>query len=124
MSPFKQKSTISLHDFDSLVCKTYGKVYCFQQQDGCKERGIHTFRVPMARPYDYENDTLPIKVNGDEMGVSFKSWLETKSIPGLPGWKADLFWERNFYPSLDMVVQDLYEKGLIPAGEHQIIIDW
>lgn len=124
MSIFKKINSINVHDFDSLVRKTYKKTYSYQQQDGCKERGVDYFTVPMDNPYDFENDTIPIEVNGKEMGVSFKAWLEATSFPTLTGYMADLFWDRNFYPHIDMVVQDLYEKGLIPAGEYQIVIDW
>ena len=38
----KTKKVVEVRDWDNLVEKTYGKPYCFQQQDGCKERGsIH-----------------------------------------------------------------------------------
>ena len=124
MSIIKQINSINVSDFDALVEKTYNKKYNFQQQDGCQPRGVRYFTVPLADPYDFENDSIPIKVNGDEMGVSFKAWLEAEKFPGLTDYREDLFWDRNFYPSLDMVVQDLHKKGLIPAGEYQIVIDW
>lgn len=141
-------------DFDKLVQETYGKPYCFQQQDDCKERGIEYITVPVDNPYDYENDTVPEIVNGEEMGVSFKAWLERDpNAPLNPSdeelescnyywpeseqdkekykieWcerthRINLFYERNFYPSVDMIVNDLHAKGLLPAGEYGINIDW
>ena len=62
------------------------------------------------------------------MGVSFKAWLarDPKEWNGDPNKKncLELFWERNFYPSLESVANDLYEKGLLPAGNYAINIDW
>lgn len=68
------------------------------------------------------------KVNGDEMGVSFKAWLERNPSQELPddknSWSLELFWGRNFYPDVQMVANDLHAKGLIEAGDYVIDIDW
>jgi len=122
---------IDVSDFDDLVVKTYGRTYSFQQQDGCKERGTYSFSVPILGPCDFENDTIPEEVNGDEMGVSFKSWLERdphQKLNSSDEWEREhglnLFWKRNFYPSVDTVIDDLYKKGLIEEGDYCIDIDW
>ena len=131
----KSVNMIESWDWDELVEKTYGRPYCFQQQDGCKPRGTFNLTVPEEAPeeYDYENDSIPEVVNGNEMGVSFKSWLERDPKKELPKEKRpygeyqpslDLFWNRNFYPNIVMVANDLYSKGLLPAGEYVINIDW
>ena len=65
---------IEVSDWDQLVIDTYGRTYSFQQQSGCKDRGVFKFTVP-TDGYDYENDTIPEEINGEEMGVSFKAWL-------------------------------------------------
>lgn len=131
MLKYKTVNFVDVADFDNLVTETYKRLYSFQQQDGCKPRGIENFKVPMKYPYDYENNSILECVNGEEMGVSFKAWLERNPEQKLntnDEWDRenglDLFWERNFYPCIDMVVQDLYEKGLIEAGEYVINIDW
>lgn len=115
-------------ELDELISKTYGRPFCFQQQDGCKGRGTHQITVPTEYPYDFEAETIPEVINGDEEGVSFAAWLKRSPLE----WSGkesggnclDLFWERNFYPSLDMVVNDLHSKGLLPAGEYTVNIDW
>lgn len=119
----------TLKEWDNLVKATYGKPYSFQQQDGTKERGIFTFTVPDYWPEeDPFDDSIPAVVNGDEMGVSFATWLATPADHVFnPGWKpyqTEYFWERNFYPDVDMIIRDLYQKGLIQEGEHIINIDW
>lgn len=76
MIKINKRNAIDLQDWDNLVEETYGKTYSFQQQDGCKERQTVTITVPVEYPEDYENDTVPEVVNGEEMGVSFKAWLE------------------------------------------------
>ena len=128
---FKQVQMIEVQEWDQLVEETYGRIYSFQQQDGCKDRGIENLTVPVQHPWDYENDTIPEKVNGDEMGVSFKAWLECDPKQKLNSddvWAREhglnLFWKRNFYPSIDMIANDLHSKGLLPAGEYVINIDW
>jgi hypothetical protein len=119
---------IDVSDWDDLVEKTYERPYSFQQQDGCKDRGIFEMSVP-DNADDIENDTIPDEVNGEEMGVSFAAWLardpnewngEEKKQP----WTLELFWERNFYPDVQMIANDLHEKGLLEAGEYVINIDW
>lgn len=127
MLKFKTVNMIELGDWDSLVEKTYGRQYSFQQQDGCKGRGVHWINIP-EECGDYENDTIPEVINGDEMGVSFEAWKarDPKEWNGDPkdATYLRLFWARNFYPELQVVANDLHAKGLIPTGEYQINIDW
>ena len=122
----RTKQVITCQDLDRIVTSTYGRSYCFQQQDGCKGRGTREVTVP-TDGYDYENDTVPEKVNHPEMGVSFAAWLARdpkQSLNGEEGFGLELWWARNFYPSLDMILNDLHDKGLIDAGEYMIQIDW
>ena len=120
---------ISLSDWDDLVTETYGRPYSFQQQDGCKDRGTVALKVPDVAS-DYKNDTVPESVNHDDMGVSFKAWLarDPKQKLSDPDDQADycisMWWERNFYPDVQMIANDLHSKGLLDAGEYVIDIDW
>lgn len=127
MIKIQTKQVISVQDWDDLVRKTYGKPYSFQQQDGCKERQNVGIKIP-DEAYDYEKDTVPEKVNGEKMGVSFAAWLarDPKEWNGKEknSWTLELFWERNFYPDVQMIANDLHAKGLIPAGDYVIEIDW
>lgn len=125
----KTKQVIELSEWDNLVRKTYGRDYSFQQQDGCRGRGAFSFTVP-DKPDDYERDSVPEEVNHEQMGVSFKAWLARDPKQKLSdptaqeGYCLNLWWERNFYPDFQMVANDLHAKGLLPAGEHTILIDW
>lgn len=118
---------IEVSDWDRLVQETYNRPYSFQQQDDCKERGIFKFTVPTTG-YDYDNDTIPEEINGEEMGVSFNAWLarDPKEWNGDPQDVnyIDMFWERNFYPAIEILANDLHDKGLLPAGKYAINIDW
>lgn len=128
---FRTEQVIDVSDWDNLVVQTYGKPYNFQQQDGCKDRQRISITVP-DEPYDYPNESIPEVVNHEKMGVSFKAWLERDPDQKIPspsphsfGYDGtDLWWERNFYPDVQMVANDLYEKGLIEAGSYVIDIDW
>lgn len=126
----RTEQVIDVSDWDELVVNTYNRPYSFQQQDGCKERQRVCLSVP-DEAYDHQNDTIPEKVNGDEMGVSFAAWLARDPEQKLNSenkWDREhgleLFWERNFYPDVQMVANDLHAKGLIPAGDYTIDIDW
>lgn len=120
---------VELKDWDNLVQETYGKIYSFQQQNGCQERGLVNFSVP-DEPYAEFTDEIPFEVNGEEMGVSFETWLKTNPedtknhFIDNSEWRNNLFWERNFYPELQEVANDLYKKGLIDKGNYSINIDW
>jgi hypothetical protein len=133
MLKYRIEKVIDCQDWDSLVQKTYGKPYNFQQQDGCQPRGIVRITIPSEYVDDYEeemNDDIPFEINGDEMGVKFEKWLNTtpedinKKNPERYKGQNNLFWNRNFYPNLEVVANDLYKKGLVEAGDYTINIDW
>ena len=126
----KTVKVVTLDDWDNFVVDAYGKPYSFQQQDGCKPRGTQYFDVP-SREWDgdcHEDDEIPFKVNGKEMGVTFESWLNTSPDDTRKHFEYDfdntLFWDRNFYPHLEMIVNDLHSKGLLGEGRYMIDIDW
>ena len=125
----KKKQVIEVSEWDALVEKTYGRTYKLQQQDGCQSRGTVEIKVP-AEASDYERETVPEEVNHATMGVSFKAWLARDPKQKLSDpesqedWETELWWERNFYPDVQMVANDLHAKGLLAAGEHTILIDW
>ena len=123
-------------DWDRFVEKVYSRPYCFQQQQGCRSRGFFRFTVrrPLNDddvPRDFENDTVPEIVNHGKMGVSFLSWLARdpnellSSKPNDPNnFCLKLWWKRNFYPHIDILIEDLRKRGLLEVGEYGIIIDW
>jgi hypothetical protein len=129
MIRIRNVKVISVQDWDDLVEKTYGRPYNFQQQDGCKERRHESITIPDETD-DFENDTVPEKVNHEDMGVSFAAWLarDPKQKLNAEDWDSpsavQLWWHRNFYPSVQMIANDLHAKGLIDAGEYEINIDW
>jgi hypothetical protein len=150
MSIVKKINMIDVSDWDELVSNTYGRIYCFQQQDGCKSRGVVNITIPDENwEEDEMNDKIPEVINdARNMGVKFDVWLNRnpKSIlnpsdeelracnyfyshSNRKGWCEDkghisMFWERNFYPCLQSVANDLHKKGLIEAGDYSINIDW
>jgi hypothetical protein len=111
---------ITLQDWDDFVTKVYGKPYSFQQQDGCKSRGYDSLWIPDDREDieqwedECENVSIPFEVNGEEMGVTFETWLNTSPEDTRKHFDSDsennLFWQRNFYPDLHMIAKDLYSN--------------
>ncbi len=125
----RTEKVIDLDEWDELVKKTYERPYSLQQQDGCKERGLVSISVPDGT-WDFTNDTVS-ETNENEMGVSFSAWLARDPNQKLSDpenqeydWQLTMWWERNFYPDVQMVANDLYEKGLLEAGDYIIEIDW
>jgi len=116
-------------EWDKLVMKTYCRPYSFQQQDGCKDPGSFRFLVPSPAA-DYLRDAVPEKVNHSTRGVSFAAWLarDPKQKLSNPNEQDDycleMWWERNFYPDIQMVANDLHAKGLLEEGSYTINIDW
>jgi hypothetical protein len=153
MGLIKNVKMIKVNDWDKLVSDTYGRPYSFQQQDGCQGRRTFHITIPDEYYEDEEmHDKIPEVINDEhEMGVKFDVWL--KRDPNEPlnpskkelkdcnyycwgkteedekKWKEDkghiyLFWERNFYPNIQAVANDLHQKGLIEKGSYVINIDW
>lgn len=128
----RTETVVSCQDWDKFVREAYGRPYCFQQQDGCRSRGVFRFVVP-DEPGDFDNDTVSEVVNGPDQGVSFKAWLKRdpkaplrheSSVMRNDAFGIELWWHRNFYPDIQIVANDLHSKGLLEAGEYTIDIDW
>lgn len=124
----RTETVIEIDEWDDLVSQTYRRPYRFQQQDGCKDRGTFRLTVP-DEPNDFQRDEVPEEVNDPLMGVSFAAWLARDPAKPLGGnesqsWEIALWWDRNFYPDVQMVANDLHAKGLLPAGDYAIDIDW
>ena len=129
----KTKQVIEVSDWDNLVIQTYNKPYSFQQQEGCKSRGVFHFTVPGEDNNHEMNDVIPEIVNHDTMGVKFDVWKSRDPKAPLESeekgsrndqWTIDLWWGRNFYPDFQTVANDLHAKGLLDAGDYTIDIDW
>ncbi len=125
----RTEKVIDVSEWDDLVKETYSRPYSFQQQDGCKSRGVFHFSVP-GDADDYEQESAPEEVNHPKMGVSFVAWLardpkqKLSKLDEQMDYHLELWWERNFYPDIQMVANDLHSKGLLDAGEYMINIDW
>ena len=126
MPDFKKINIIESSSWDALVEKTYGRPYCLQQQEECRDRSIR-LKVP-SKPDDFENDDVAEIVNGPEMGVSFQAWLTRDPKQKLPrpdeqeDYCLQFWWHRNFYPDYQMVANDLHRRGVLEAGEYFINI--
>lgn len=125
----KLVQTIDLHNWNRFIIETYNRHYDFQQQNGCMNPGVEYFSIPSycETEDDYPTE-IPFEVNGYDMGVNFETWstVDVEEINSKFESKhdAELFWERNYYPSFYVLLNDLYKKGLIEEGDYQININW
>lgn len=133
------KFFVTLNDWDDFVTEVYGKPYSLQQQDGCKSRGTEQFsvreedvgKVPdpdwfvLPRDHCFEIKSLD---STEGMAVGLDVWLARDPAEPLPNQENDfeleLWWARNFYPTLEDVVTDLTGRGLLEPGDYVIDIDW
>jgi hypothetical protein len=128
----KHVKMVDSFEWDELVKKTYGRTYCFQQQNECQDRGTFIITIPdenLGKEKDEQmGDSIPEFINHGEMGVKFDVWLARDPKQPLVGldnkFSLELWWKRNFYPDIQVVANDLYKKELIPPGEYIINIDW
>ena len=125
----KTVKLIEYLDWNNFVTDIYRKPYNFQQQFGV-DRGTEKFSVPYPYEdeFDFENTSIPFEVNGNNYGVSFETWLNTSPEDTLKHFDGEfsnrLFWVRNFYPDVSMIIMDLHSKGLLEEGEYVIDVDW
>ena len=123
----RTEKVVEVNDWDNLVTETYGRPYTFQQQGDCRSRGVFRFSVP-AEADDYDRESIPEMLRTNEMGVSFAAWLKRDPSTSLADGRTDytlgLWWDRNFYPDLQMVANDLHSKGLLESGDYTLNIDW
>ena len=121
MLEYDEVRLVDSYDFDQFVKSVYGKPYCYQQQDDCRDKGIESFTVPMEEDDYFDNDLEDEPL----MGVSFKTWLDKDVNEKFfeDDWENTLFWYRNFYPHFSMIINDLYKKGLIEKGSYIMSID-
>ena len=120
---------IPVSEWDKLVTETYGKPYRFQQQDGCRPREMVEISVPDIFEYETPHAEIPEDWAGNIMCVDFEVWLNTdpekqKDRNGWDDYKLESFWNRSFYPSLEMLINDLHKRGLLEEGEYSINLDW
>lgn len=126
----KKVSLIEDGEWSEFVSGIYKRPYCFQQQEGRRPRGIYEFKVPVDNPFDYRNEKIPETASTNKFGVSFKSWLERDPNSKLKTKKDDnpesleMWWHRSFCPDCEMIMDDLYKRGLLEEGEYVINIDW
>ena len=125
------EKVVEVSDWNEFIKEIYGRPYDFQQQDGCMDRGVFRILVPQKYYDDYEATSIPEIVNGPDMGVSFEAWLARDPKTPLSeddsagdSYALKMWWERNFFPNIDMIINDLHKRGLLEAGEYAINIDW
>lgn len=125
------KTTIPLQDWNAFIKEIYGKPYSFQQQEGCRDKGIYTIYIPETLPKeneDYGYDYDPSTPEKELCGVPLTVWLSRDPKQPLEGQKYDfeleIWWFRQFYPYIEELEEDLARKGLLDPGEYTIIIDW
>lgn len=127
----KQVNLIESSEWDKFVSKVYERPYCLQQQEGCRDRETISLSVPDEEYDENMNDEFPLPTD-DIMGVKFAAWLSRDPKEKfldyyheeISDFELSLWWLRNFYPDLQTVANDLYNRGLLVAGEYVINIDW
>lgn len=118
-------------ELDRFVEEIYGKPFCFQQQAGCRSRGTISVTVPVKYLKDFEEgyDAKEVAESEGYYSVSLKDWLDRDPDEKFQSnekydWETIMIWQRNFYPDIDVIFDDLHKKGLIEEGKYLINISW
>lgn len=121
----KTIEVVPCEEFDELVRKTYNRPYCIQQQNNTALETIVKININNAQDYP------SVKIEGhpdvwDIDGVSFADWInrdpKEKLNDMMDDWEIDLWWQRHFYPELNTIAKDLYQKGLLDKKTYKILI--
>lgn len=121
MVKYKVVRQIDCWDWDEYIKTHYNKPYKFQQQAGCRDRGSVAITVPADPDDDFDDDWRSKQ-------VSLQEWIDAEFDGSFDNtieeYRTKLEGNRNFYPPLAEVINDLYDKGLLEAGDYEIIVDW
>ncbi len=98
--------------FSEFVSEYYQRPYRLQQQG--EMMGQNTFVNETVGSYDW--DEVGVASAEEEMA----EWLAVDHT----AYKYRFEFEREHYPSLEVVLWDLYRKGAIPAGTYHIYCWW
>jgi hypothetical protein len=107
-------------EFSRLVSETYGRPYQLQQQDNCMGQD------------EIERVTVPDEGIDIDDDARFAEWRDA-DVPDPVGvlhgetrwdWEVELYWQREYYPPLQELVNDLHERGLLPQGDYVIHASW
>lgn len=124
---YRNVKIFEVSDWDKLVTSTHRRPYSFQQQDGCRERGLFAFTVPGSAE-DYKKSSIPETLNNSEMGVKYSAWISRDPNDPISGETGEhslrLWWHRNFYPHPQFVANELFSLGVLAPGEYGINVDW
>ncbi|WP_043736189.1 hypothetical protein [Nocardia asiatica] len=106
--------TVTLIDentFSALVSHLHARPYRLQQQgDGLPQNTIVKITVP-ALEHDWP-------------GIPLAEWAATPIGDYTYPWQAETHWEREYYPCLEDVVNDLHARGLLAAGNYALHVRW
>ena len=97
-------------EFSQLVEDTYGRPYKLQQQ------GDMLHQESMVRL------SVPGEVFDHWQATTLEEWVAAE-YPS-PKFDYDFQWEREFYPQLEEVANDLHERGLLDEGEYVLHVWW
>lgn len=101
--------------WNNFVRKVYGVPYDISVQE---IEDSFEFTVPIRGAEDYQNESYDDIRKKGENGVKFGVWASTKPV-GVEKDSAEMQnWEMEFYPCFDMLVNDLFTRGLLPMGNY------
>ena len=126
-------NVISDANWSRFVSETYGRPYWFSYQRWRDqgEKGLYRFTLPLEDIEEFDEhgecdvEDIP---KPKWFGVKFEYWLERDPKKPLVGQTKDEqledWWENSFYPSHEVIANDLFNKGILEAGDYAIGVDW
>lgn len=124
---YQNLRVIENYKWSEFISSVYNLPYNYQQQNECQNTNFE-FNIPNdLEEEDLGSDSIPYEVNGKDECVKFDVWVNSKleDISKNFEYESDavIFYNRNFYPSIFQILNDLYNRGLIEEGDYLIRID-
>lgn len=124
---YENLRVIENYKWNEFISSIYNLPYNYQQQNDRQNTNFE-FNIPNdLEEEDLGSDSIPYEVNGEDECVKFDTWKNSdfEEIGKNFEYEVEtkLFYERNFYPSIFQILNDLYNRGLIEEGDYLIRID-
>lgn len=117
---------IEYTDWNNFIQSVYNKPYDLLQQVD-SESTIITMSVPGNVDNTKINKDIPENIDENELRcVELETWLNKDPQEENPNFKYKShqthWWKRYFYPDIQAIANDLYEKGLLEEGNYTIYV--
>ena len=110
----KEVKLIWEHELNELITATYGRPYNYGRWQEMGQDTMTQVTVPEEADEPWEGGP-----------PSLEEWLAGEPPATLTdAWRIEQWWQTEYCPELQVVVNDLHARGLMPAGDYVMHVWW